>query len=50
MGLEYALKQNSLTKQIDDQVYEEGLYMVGFWNEYITFPSTYITVEFTPSS
>ena len=47
---QYALKQNVFTKQIDDVVYEEGLHFIGFWNQFIVFPSTYITVEFTPAS
>lgn len=45
----YGLKQNIFTKEIDKQVYTEGLHLVGFWNEFIIFPSTYITIEFTPS-
>jgi len=47
---EYGLKQNQITKHIDTDVYEEGLHFIGFWNDFIRFPSTYITVEFTPSS
>ncbi|HEC40916.1 hypothetical protein LCGC14_1072420 [marine sediment metagenome] len=45
---QYALKQNVFTKQIDPVVYEEGLHMIGFWNDFLLFPSTYITIEFTP--
>ena len=46
---EYALKQNNITGDIQPEVYEEGLYFIGFWNSFMKFPSTYITVEFTPS-
>lgn len=46
---QYGLKQNIFTKEIDTMVYTEGLHFVGFWNEFIIFPSTYITIEFTPS-
>lgn len=46
---EYALKQNIFTKEIDNEIYEEGFHFVGFWEEFIKFPSTYITVEFTPA-
>lgn len=45
---EYGLKQNSITKHIESDVFEEGLHFVGFWNDFIIFPSTYVTVEFTP--
>ncbi|MFX0023986.1 MAG: hypothetical protein ACFE9S_16790, partial [Candidatus Hermodarchaeota archaeon] len=47
---EYGLKQNIITKQIDNNIYEEGLYFIGFWNDFIIFPSIYITIEFTPSA
>ena len=47
---EFGLKQNLLTKEIDTEVYEEGLHAIGFWNDFIRFPSTYITIEFTPAS
>jgi len=46
---QYGLKQNIFTKEIDTNIYTEGLHLVGFWNEFIIFPSTYITIEFTPS-
>ncbi|TFF98819.1 MAG: prohibitin family protein [Promethearchaeota archaeon] len=45
---QYGLKQNNLTKQIETTVYREGLYFIGFWYDFITFPSTYTTIEFTP--
>jgi len=45
----YGLQQNVFTKQIDDEVYSAGLHFVGFWNEFIIFPSTYITIDFTPN-
>jgi len=45
----YALKQNVLTKEIDDEVYEAGLYWVGIQYDMIRFPSTWQTIEFIPS-
>lgn len=47
---EYGLKQNIFTKEIDSNIYEEGFHFVGFYFEFIKFPSTYRTIEFTPSS
>lgn len=46
---EYALQQNTITNEIDDTVYEEGLFMIGFWNRLLKFPSTWQTIDFTPS-
>jgi len=46
---EYGLQQNVFTKQINENVVGAGLHLVGFWNDFIKFPSTYITIDFTPN-
>ncbi len=45
---EYALKQNAITRKIEPTIYTEGLYFIGIFNNFITFPSTYVSIEFTP--
>lgn len=45
----YGLKRNLITNEVDPTVYSSGLHFVGFWNEFIVFPSTWTTVEFTPA-
>ena len=32
---EYALLQHRLNKQIQNRVYEEGFYTIGFWHEFL---------------
>lgn len=47
---EFALKQNVLTKEIEDKVYEEGFYTTGPLYTFIKFPSIWRTIEFTPEN
>lgn len=47
---EYALKQDLITREINSQVYEEGLYSIGFWCRFIKFPSIYRTIAFSDDS
>jgi regulator of protease activity HflC (stomatin/prohibitin superfamily) len=46
---EYGLKQNIITKEIDPEVYTVGLYFTGPFATFIRFPSTWQTIEFSPS-
>ncbi len=46
---EYALLQNDITREIQPEVYEEGLYPVGIFSSFIKFPSTWQTIEFSPA-
>jgi len=44
----YGLIYNDITKSIDQQnVYQGGLHMIGFYRSFITFPSTACTIEFS---
>jgi len=45
---EYAIKQNVITKQIDDEVFEEGLHFIDCFHDFIKFPSTWQTIQFIP--
>ena len=43
---QYGLNQNNLTQEIEDKVYEKGLYQIGVVNRFIKFPKTVQTIEF----
>jgi regulator of protease activity HflC (stomatin/prohibitin superfamily) len=46
--VEYGLKYNKITKNVDGRhVYHGGLHVIGFWNEFVKFPSTVCNVEFS---
>ena len=47
---EFALLQNNITREIETTVYEEGFYFTGLFATFIKFPSTWVTIEFSPSS
>ncbi len=47
---EYALKQNLLTRKIEDEVYEAGFYYTGLLEAFIKFPAIWQSVEFSPAS
>lgn len=44
---EYGLKQDIWTKEISEEIYEEGFYFIGPFYDFLRFPSTYQTIEFT---
>ncbi|MFX0151545.1 MAG: SPFH domain-containing protein [Candidatus Hodarchaeota archaeon] len=46
---EYALNQNGITQQIENKVYEKGLYHIGIFNHFIKFPKAVQTIEFFDS-
>lgn len=44
----YGLVKNKITGQVDlDTNFEPGRYWIGFWKEFIEFPSTLCTIEFS---
>lgn len=43
---EYGLNQDTITQQIEDKVYDKGLYHVGIFNRFIKFPKTVQKIEF----
>jgi len=45
---EYALLQNTLTREIDDVVYEAGFHYTGVFASFIKFDNTWQTIEFSP--
>lgn len=44
---EYGLVFNWITKSIRPTVHHGGMHMIGFWNEFVAFPATVQTVEFS---
>ena len=45
--IEYGLKYNTLSKNIDNSgVYEGGWYIIGPFNKFISFPRTQVNVDF----
>jgi len=44
---EYGLVMNWVTKKIGTQVYHGGTHMIGFWNNFVVFPATVQTIEFS---
>lgn len=46
---EYGIKQNIITRQIEESVYEEGFYYTSPVATFIRFPRTWQSVEFSPS-
>jgi hypothetical protein len=44
----YGLAKNKVTGYVDlDQAYTPGRYWIGFWKEFVEFPSTLNTIEFS---
>jgi len=46
---EYGLNVNNFDGTIENRVYEEGFHLIGILNDFIRFPSTWVTIEFSPS-
>jgi len=46
---EYGLLQNTLTREIEETVYEAGFYYTGLFASFIKFDNTWQTIEFSPS-
>jgi hypothetical protein len=45
--IEYGIVYNSLTKTVDSKkVYKGGWYLIGPINSFITFPATYVNLDF----
>lgn len=45
--VQYGMRYNAITKQVDEDVYHGGLHLVGFWSSFIRFPSTVTNIEFS---
>lgn len=45
---EYGLKQNIWTREISEEIYEEGFYYIDPFHTFLRFQSTWQTIEFTP--
>uniref|UniRef100_A0A7S0AYA4 Band 7 domain-containing protein n=1 Tax=Pyrodinium bahamense TaxID=73915 RepID=A0A7S0AYA4_9DINO len=44
----YGLLKNSVTGKVKlDEVYEPGVHMIGFWNNFLSFPSTIQTIQYS---
>lgn len=49
--LEYGIMYNTISKKIDtDNIYEGGLNWVGLFNKMITFPRTYVSIEYSDNN
>jgi len=46
---DYALIYNSISKNVDSQVYEGGRYFLFFTNSFVSFPKTLVSIEFSDS-
>jgi len=44
---EYGLVFNWVTKSIRPTVHHGGIHMIGFWNQFVPFPATVQTIEFS---
>jgi len=44
---EYGLVMNWVTKKIGNRVYHGGTHFIGFWNNFVVFPATIQTIEFS---
>lgn len=45
--VEYGIKYNSLTKNIDEEVMKGGWYLIGPTKKFITYPATLVNIDFT---
>lgn len=45
--LQYGITINKITKNIGKDVYENGRYVIGPFNNFIRFPANLVTVEFS---
>jgi len=45
--LEYGITINKITKNIGKEVYENGRYIIGPFNNFIRFPANLVTIEFS---
>jgi hypothetical protein len=45
-GLDYA----AITKTINQEVYSSGFHFIGFMHQFIEYPATYQTLDFSESS
>ncbi len=46
---QFGLNQNDLTQEIEDMIYEKGLYHIGLLHHFIKFPRTVQKIEFFDS-
>lgn len=47
----FAMKRNSINKRVDlETTYRGGRHVIGFWNDYITFPATLQSLEWLSSA
>jgi regulator of protease activity HflC (stomatin/prohibitin superfamily) len=44
---QFGLVFNWVTKSIGTKVYHGGTHFIGFWNTFVTFPATVMTIEFS---
>ena len=45
--LQYGLTINKITKNIGKEVYENGRYIIGPFNNFIRYPANLVTIEFS---
>ena len=45
--LEYGITINKITKTIGKEVYENGRYIIGPFNNFIRYPANLVTIEFS---
>lgn len=45
--LEYGITINKITKNIGTDVYENGRYIIGPFNNFIRYPANLVTIEFS---
>jgi len=45
--LEYGITINKITKNIGKEVFENGRYIIGPFNNFIRFPAYLVTIEFS---
>jgi hypothetical protein len=46
--IQYGLKYNTISKSVDTvNVYEGGWYVIGPFNSFISFPRTYVNLDFS---
>lgn len=46
---EVGLKFNKVTKNLDPVPQQSGLHFIGFWSKFITFPNTYLNMQYSTS-
>jgi len=47
--LQYGITINKITKNIGKDVYENGRYIIGPFNNFIRYPANLVTIEFSDS-